>query len=265
MVVHPQRLDRPCRPRRRDPCPLILATPLAVICGVNRAAKESIIVKNGAAIEQIGRGRVVMFDKTGTLTYGSPVVERIISLDGEEREILRKAASVEQLSSHPVAKALAEGGIKRFGSLADAHELQGDAGQGVEADLDGEHIVVGSQQFCEARISRTFDSKAAEILERVRDGGRMATFVAIDGKPAGVVVFTDQMRPGVPAMMMRLRELGVEQTVMLTGDNKVNAEIIAREAGIGRVEANLLPAQKVEEVRKLTRQIWQDDHGRETA
>ena len=83
----------------------------------------------------------------------------------------------------------------------------------------------------------------------------MATFVAIDDKPAGVVVFTDQLRAGVPAMMMRLRELGVEQTVMLTGDNKVNAEIIAREAGIGKVEANLLPAQKVEEVRKLTQQF----------
>ena len=236
------------------PCPLILATPLAVICGVNRAAKESIIVKSGAAIEQIGRGRVVMFDKTGTLTYGSPVVDRIVSLDGEERDILRKTASVEQLSSHPVAKALAESGMKKFGSLQMPTNFRETPGQGVEADLDGEHIIVGSQRFCEARLSRTFDSMASGALDHLRDGGRMATFVAIDDKPAGVVVFTDQMRPGVPAMMMRLRELGIEQTVMLTGDNKVNAEVIAREAGIGRVEANLLPAQKVEEVRKLTRQ-----------
>jgi heavy metal translocating P-type ATPase len=237
------------------PCPLILATPLAVICGVNRAAKDSIIVKNGAAIEQVGRGRVVVFDKTGTLTYGSPVVESIVSLDGEEGEILRKAASVEQLSSHPVAKALAEDGIKRFGSLGTPTNFKETPGQGVEADLDGENIVVGSQRFCEARLSRAFDSKTGEILERARGGGRMATFIAIGGKPAGVVVFTDQLRAGVPAMIMRLRELGVEQTVMLTGDNKVNAEIIAREAGIGKVEANLLPAQKVEAVRKLTQQF----------
>jgi len=237
------------------PCPLILATPLAVICGVNRAAKESIIVKNGAAIEQVGRGRVVVFDKTGTLTYGSPIVESIVSLDGEEGEILRKAASVEQLSSHPVAKALAEDGIRRFGSLGMPTDFKETPGQGVEADLDGEHVIVGLQQFCEARLSRAFDSKTGEILERARGGGRMATFIAIGGKPAGVVVFTDQLRAGVPAMIMRLRELGVEQTVMLTGDNKVNAEIIAREAGIGKVEANLLPAQKVEEVRKLTRQF----------
>jgi len=237
------------------PCPLILATPLAVICGVNRAAKESIIVKNGTAIEQIGRGRVVLFDKTGTLTYGSPIVESIVSLDGEEREILRKAASVEQLSSHPVAKALAEEGVRRFGTPGMPVNFKETPGQGVEAELDGEHILVGSQQFCEARISRAFDSKAGEILGSARDEGRMATFIAIDGKPAGIVVFTDKLRPGVPAMMMRLRELGVEQTVMLTGDNKVNAEIIAREAGVGRVVANLLPAQKVEEVRKLTQQF----------
>jgi len=237
------------------PCPLILATPLAVICGVNRAAKESIIVKNGAAIEQIGRGRAVLFDKTGTLTYGSPIVESIVSLEGEEREIVRKAASVEQLSSHPVAKALAEEGIRRFGTLGMPANFKETPGQGVEAELDGEHILVGLQQFCEARISRAFDGKAGEILESARGEGRMATFIAIDGKPAGIVVFTDKLRPGVPAMMMRLRELGVEQTVMLTGDNKVNAEIIAREAGVGRVVANLLPAQKVEEVRKLTQQF----------
>jgi len=237
------------------PCPLILATPLAVICGVDRAAKDSIIVKNGAAIEQVGRGRVVVFDKTGTLTYGSPIVESVVSLDGDEGELLRKAASVEQLSSHPVAKALAEDGIKRFGSLAMPTSFKETPGQGVEAELEGERIVVGLQQFCESRISRAFDSKTGEILGRARGEGRMATFIAIDGKPAGVVVFTDQLRAGVPAMMMRLRELGVEQTVMLTGDNKVNAEIIAREAGIGKVEANLLPAQKVDEVRRLTQQF----------
>jgi heavy metal translocating P-type ATPase len=237
------------------PCPLILATPLAVICGVDRAAKESIIVKNGTAIEQVGRGRVVLFDKTGTLTYGSPVVESIVSLNGEEGEILRKAASVEQLSSHPVAKALAEDGIRRFGSLETPTGFREAPGLGVEADLGGEHVVVGLQRFCEGKIERTFDSGAGEILERARGEGRMATFIAIGGKPAGIVVFTDQLRAGVPAMMMRLRELGVEQTVMLTGDNKVNAETIAREAGIDRVEANLLPAQKVEEVRRLTQQF----------
>ncbi len=234
------------------PCPLILATPLAVIGGVNRAAKESIIVKSGAAIEQIGKARVVVFDKTGTLTRGSPVVESVVPLDGDEGEMLRKAASVEQLSSHPVARALAEIGIKRFGSLGTPVNFRELPGKGVEADLDGEHILIGSQRFCEAGISRTFDTEADGVFERARDEGRLVSFMAIQGRPVGAVIFSDKIRVGVPEMLARLRELGVEETVMLTGDNRVSAEAVALEAGIGRVEANLLPAQKVEEVRRLT-------------
>ncbi len=236
------------------PCPLILATPLAVISGINRAAKESIIVKSGAAIEQIGKGRVVIFDKTGTITYGTPVVERVVSLDGEEDEILRKAASVEQFSSHPVAAALAREGVEKFGKLQVPTNFKELPGQGVEADLDGEHLVIGSQRFCEMRTDGEFESRSAEVLKQLRMEGRLVSFIAIDGKPAGAVVFNDQIRPGVPALMLRLRELGVERTVMLTGDNKANAAIVAREAGIDRVEANLLASQKVDEVKKLNAQ-----------
>jgi heavy metal translocating P-type ATPase len=236
------------------PCPLILATPLAVISGINRAAKESIIVKSGAAIEQIGKGRVVIFDKTGTITYGTPVVERVVSLDGEEDEILRKAASVEQFSSHPVAAALAREGLEKFGKLQVPTNFKELPGQGVEADLDGEHLVIGSQRFCEMRTDGEFESRSAEVLKQLRMEGRLVSFIAIDGKPAGAVVFNDQIRPGVPALMLRLRELGVERTVMLTGDNKANAAIVAREAGIDRVEANLLASQKVDEVKKLNAQ-----------
>lgn len=235
------------------PCPLILATPLAVISGINRAAKESIIVKNGAAIEQIGRGRVVVFDKTGTITYGTPMVERMIPLDGDADRLLRLVASVEQLSSHPVAVALKREGEEKFGRLQAPTNFVETPGQGVEGDLEGRHVVIGSQRFCESKMGREFDSGAAVALAEVQkeEGGRLTSFVTIDREPAGVVVFSDQIRAGVPAMMQRLRELGVEDTVMLTGDNKVNATKIAREAGIGRAEANLLPAGKVEEVRLL--------------
>ncbi len=234
------------------PCPLILATPLAVISGVNRAAKESIIVKSGTAIEQIGKARAVLFDKTGTLTFGAPVVDSVVPLDGDGGDMLRKAASVEQLSSHPVAKALSGVGVERFGPLATPTAFSESPGQGVEADLDGEHVVVGSQRFCESKTSQPFEGRVTAVLERAREEGKLVSFIVIQGRPAGAVVFTDKMRPGVPAMMLELRELGVEQTVMLTGDNRVNAEAVAKEAGIGKVEANLMPSQKVDEVRKLT-------------
>lgn len=234
------------------PCPLILATPLAVIGGVNKAANESVIVKTGAAIEQIGRAKAVIFDKTGTLTYGTPVVERIVSLDGDEDGILLKGASVGQLSSHPVAKALTEKGRGRFRSLEAPANFKESPGEGVEAELGGESVALGSQRFCESRTGSPFDGKVSSLISSIREGGKMVSFVVVGGRLAGAVVFSDQIRAGVPAMVARLRELGVEQTVMLTGDNKVNAEAIARQAGIERVEANLLPSQKLDEVRRLT-------------
>jgi heavy metal translocating P-type ATPase len=233
------------------PCPLILATPLAVMSGVNRAAKESIIVKSGAAIEQIGRGRVVIFDKTGTLTYGTPVVEKVTALKGGADEMLRKVASVEQLSSHPVAVSLAREGQAKFQKLITPSNFRETAGQGVEADLDGEHLIIGSQTFVETRIGKEFNVDSADWSESWQPAGKLVSFIAINGEPAGAIIFSDQVRPGVPAMMQRLRELGVERIVMLTGDNKANASVVAREAGIEREEANLLPAQKVDEVKRL--------------
>ena len=236
------------------PCPLILATPLAVISGVNRAAKESIIVKSGAAIEQIGRGRVAIFDKTGTLTYGTPVIDRVISLDGEPDELLKLAASVEQLSSHPVAVSMAREGRERYGELLPAVGFREIPGQGVEASVGGKRVVLGSQRLVEGSIGRSFDSKLEEILTEAQLKGSLVSFMAVDGRPAGIVTFKDQLRPGVQVLIQKLRDLGVEQTVMLTGDSAVNAGTIAREAGIVKVEANLLPEQKVNAVRRLTEQ-----------
>ncbi len=233
------------------PCPLILATPLAVISGVNRAAKESIIVKSGAAIEQIGKGRVAIFDKTGTLTYGTPVVEKVVPLRGGEDELLRKVASVEQLSSHPVAISLAREGRARFQALPVPSNFLETPGRGVEADLNGEHLVIGSQSFVEASIHRKLDADSAWKSETLQLAGKLVSFIAVNGAPAGAIIFSDQLRAGVPAMIQRLRGLGIEKTVMLSGDNKTNASVVARLAGIERVEANLLPAQKVSEVKRL--------------
>lgn len=234
------------------PCPLILATPLAVISGVNKAAKESIIVKSGAAIEQIGRGQVVIFDKTGTLTFGAPVIDRLVSLNGDQSDMLKLAASAEQLSSHPVATSLAREGVERFGELYPVSGFKERPGQGVEAVADGRRVVVGSQIFVEEVLGRSFNSSSEELLEDAQKRGNLVSFIAIDGKPAGLVVFSDKLRPGVPSLVQNLRGLGVQHTVMLTGDNRVNAGTIAREAGIEKVEANLLPGQKVDAVKKLT-------------
>ena len=234
------------------PCPLILATPLAVISGVNRAAKESIIVKSGAAIEQIGRARVVIFDKTGTLTYGTPIISRVTSLNGDGDEILKLAASVEQFSSHPVAVSLSREGRERFGDLMAVLDFRENPGQGAQAVVDGRRVAVGSQMFVEQSVGRTLGDKAEAVLTEAKRRGNLVSFVSVDGEPAGAIIFSDQLRPGVPVMIQRLRALGVEETVMLTGDNPTNAEVIARESGVEKAEANLLPGDKADEVRRLT-------------
>lgn len=235
------------------PCPLILATPIAVISGVNSAAKRGIIVKGGAAIEQIGRTKAVAFDKTGTITFGTPIVEEIVPLDHNDRsEILFKAGCVGQLSSHVAAQSVASKALEEFKSLVLPSNFKETPGAGVEGDVGSEHVVIGSERFIESIIGDgVLVRSLAKTVHETRKQGKLLTLVAIDSNLAGVIVLGDQIRGGAPAMIERLRELGVEETVMLTGDNAENAQTIARQAGIRHVEAELLPGQKVEALRKL--------------
>jgi heavy metal translocating P-type ATPase len=235
------------------PCPLILATPIAVISSVNRAAKRGIIVKGGAAIEQIGRAKAVAFDKTGTITFGTPFVERLLSIDNFTRdEILYYAGSVGQLSSHVAAQSIAHKASQELPKLAEPKNFIETPGAGVEGFVAGHRVLVGSKRYLETTLAKDIVTKKLEkVIDETRAHGRLLTFVAIDNVPAGVIVFNDQIRADVPSTIQRLRELGVEETVMLTGDNAENALTISREAGIQSVKANLLPGQKVQELTSL--------------
>lgn len=232
------------------PCALIFATPVAIISGINKAAKKGIIVKHGAAIEQVGRVRVVVFDKTGTITYGTPEIEGIICLDKSgEDELLYKAACVEQLSSHPVAQMLAAKGRERFGNLAIPENFREIPGAGVEGSIDGDLVSVGSIKI----VSHGNNEGMVAGLSRdvKQDRGKMLAFVAINGTVRGVVVFSDRIRQGVTSMVQELKELGVERTVLLTGDIKENAQTIAKQAEMTDFEAGLLPEGKVAKVKEL--------------
>ena len=225
------------------PCPLILATPVAVIAGISRAAELGVIVKNGAAIEQLGRARAMVFDKTGTLTLGQPSVAHIEALDGMAAgEVLRLAAAVEQLSSHHLGRAVAEAGRARFSSLAGVVDFTETPGRGVSGRVEGRVVCVGSARYLA-------DCGVAAV-EAAGDG--TAAYVAVEGRVAGSIEFADRLRHQVPALMQRLAVLGVTDTVMLTGDREAPAEAIAAQAGIRTVRANLLPADKVAAVRELT-------------
>ena len=226
------------------PCPLILAAPVAVIAAISRAAAQGIIVKTGAAIEQVGRAHVVVFDKTGTLTLGRPLVESVSTSNGHSSdEILRLSAAIEQLSAHHLGRAVAEAGRRRGLEVPPAEAVQETPGLGVAGRVEGRAVEVGSAAYLASRGIPVTDGAA----------DRTTAFVAIDGRLAGAIIFADRLRHQVPALMQRLAHLGVTDTVMLTGDRAASAEAIAAQAGIRTVRANLLPAHKVTAVHELKR------------
>ncbi|HUL48857.1 MAG TPA: heavy metal translocating P-type ATPase [Gemmatimonadales bacterium] len=226
------------------PCPLILATPVAVIAAISKAADAGVIVKTGAAIEQLGRAHTFVFDKTGTLTLGRPTVERVTTLNGlPKRELLRLAAGVEQLSSHHLGKAVSDAAADlapppatRFAEIP---------GSGVIGTVDGHRVAVGSASFLEDQ---------GFTLPAISDSRTMA-FVGVDGRVAGTIEFADRLRHQVPSLLQRLAVLGVTETVMLTGDRESSAEAMAAQAGIRTVRANLLPGDKVAAIRELKRRF----------
>lgn len=236
------------------PCPLILATPIAVLRAVDRASDQGIIAKSGATMEELGRAQVVLFDKTGTLTAGRPEVEEVVALAGlSVPEVLRLAAAVEQFSSHPLAEAVGRRarGLDRP-DVANHHEFPG---AGVSGMIEDHRIVVGSRGLCESVARRSFDTEWARVREHAKGPGRLISLVLIDGAPVGALLFEDPIRPEVPGLADRLRALGIRAVGLLTGDNRENADDIARRAGIPIVEADLLPEQKVERVREFRRKF----------
>ena len=226
------------------PCPLILATPIAVIAGISRAADVGVIVKTGAALEQVGRARAVVFDKTGTLTLGHPTVAHTEAVNGTAPDdFLRLAAAVEQLSSHHLGKAVADMGRERFGNLPEASGFLEAPGAGASASVEGRSVAIGSESYFAAR---------GIAVPRASDA-RTTAYVSVDGCLTGRIEFADPLRPQVPSLIHRLRTLGVAEAVMLTGDREETANFIAAQAGIRTIRANLLPADKVTAIQELRR------------
>jgi cation transport ATPase len=280
------------------PCSLIFATPVAIMSGINKCAKTGIIIKAAAAIEQIGKSEAVVFDKTGTITGGSPVVEKIIPLakDLEEwvqnsnnnyndnsadwtnnynilltsdnnkisDDLLLKAATIEQMSSHPAARVITQKAKEKFGSSLlttttpiNFHEI---AGAGVEGNINGERVTVGSQSLFEnnnysnqLQPERFNTGMLLDTIKKLTKG-KMVAFVGINGSPVGAIILGDKIRSGIHVMIKRLQRLGVKETVMLTGDSFDNAQVVAKQASITSFESNLLPEQKVLAIKKLKSQ-----------
>lgn len=227
------------------PCPLILAAPIAVISGMSRAAKHGIIVKNGGALERLAEATTIAFDKTGTLTKGKLVVDKIRSFNGySEQEILSFAASLEKNSNHVLAQAIMTATLAQNLKIPKAKNIREESGRGLLSVVKGKQILVGRQSFLEE--SEIVLPKAATNMNST------STFVAIDGKLAGVVSFKDEIRPESKGMIDALRKIGLKHILMVTGDNFAAAKAIAAKLGITDIKAEALPADKLLAISRIT-------------
>ena len=231
------------------PCPLILAAPVAIVSGVSRGARAGIVVKGGGAIERLGAARSVLLDKTGTLTLGTPEVEAVVALQGgREDELLRLAASVDQLSAHVLAEALVHHAEAEGLELAMPEDVVEDPGQGIEGRVDGHRVAVGSRSFL---TSRGYRVAGADATDRAGEDGHARILVGIDGDEAGVVVMADHLRAGAARAVEDLRAAGVREVILLSGDHAGVAEAVGRQVGVDRVFAERSPEQKLEVVRSV--------------
>jgi heavy metal translocating P-type ATPase len=232
------------------PCPLILAAPVAIIGGINRAARRRVIVRNGDALERLAAVTVAVFDKTGTLTIGRPRVRRVIAAAGfDETFVLRQAAAVEHGSGHLLARTVVEAAEQGGLALPVARDVVEVAGQGVSGSVNGHSLVIGSRAFVETKHVGSADGFAT--LEP--EDAALRAYVSVDGRPAGVIEFADAVRPALAAMIADLASLDVRRTVLLSGDQERYAQAVARDAGIAEGFGDLLPGDKVGMIRKIER------------
>jgi heavy metal translocating P-type ATPase len=233
------------------PCPLILATPVAIIGGINRAARRRIIVRHGGALEALAAVDAVAFDKTGTLTLGQPAVEQVEALPPwNPTDLLATAAAVELGAGHPLGRSLVRAAGAAEATIPRAGDVEESPGRGVSGEVQGRRVVVGSLS-----LVRELAPEAGADLETLRSGrAGLHAYVAVDGRAAGLVTFADRPRPGVADVLARVRTLGVRRLALLSGDHSDTARTVARDVGLTEGAGDLLPADKVAWVQRLRRE-----------
>ncbi|MFA6333300.1 MAG: heavy metal translocating P-type ATPase, partial [Methanoregula sp.] len=231
------------------PCALGLATPTAVTVGVGRGAELGILIRNGEALESAGKVTTVVFDKTGTLTKGTPGVTDLVPSGISEGTLLALAASVEKNSQHPLAVAVVRAAQERGVKIEESSGFDTFGGKGVSAIVLSETVLVGNRAFLGERAVAIPGVIDARITELEREG-KTAVLVAAGGEISGVIAIADSLKATTPDAIFRLREMGI-RVAMITGDNRRTADVIARQAGIETVIAEVMPQDKEAEVRAL--------------
>lgn len=220
------------------PCPLILGAPIALISGMSRAARHGVIVKTGSSLEKLAAVKTFAFDKTGTLTLGKPVVGKVRTFNGFSKEaVLLAAASLEQNSNHILARAIVDEATRHNLKFAKVKSLQEKPGLGLSGQVNRQQVLVGN--------SSLLFNHEVQLPAKYAAADTTTALIAVDGKLAGAIEFTDELRPEAQSTLARLKATGIKHILMVTGDNAATAKLIAKRIGITDVKANCLPADKL--------------------
>ncbi len=234
------------------PCALGLATPMSIMVGTGRGATLGVLIKNAEALETMEKVNTLVVDKTGTLTEGKPKLTSVTPLAGfDEGEVLQLGASLERASEHPLAAAIVNGAQDKGVTLAAVSEFRSITGKGVTGAVEGRVVALGNLKLFEELHLDAGELPAR--AEALRSDGQTVMLLAIDGKAAGLIGVADPVKASTPDAIRALHDEGV-QVIMLTGDNRITAEAVARKLGIDRIEAEVLPEQKASIVKKLQAQ-----------
>jgi Cu+-exporting ATPase len=230
------------------PCALGLATPISMTVAMGQGARRGILFRNAEAIERMRQVDVLIADKTGTLTQGKPALTDFMAEGLDEKEALALVASVEQLSEHPIARAIVEGAKARGMAALPATSFEALNGLGVRAVVGGRRVLVGNREFL---VSEGVDpARWQERADALRAQAKTAVFFAVDGTAAGLAAVADPVKESTPEAIAALKQLGI-RIVMLTGDSKRTAEVVARQLGIDEAVGEVLPGDKAAHVKRL--------------
>ena len=231
------------------PCALGLATPTAIMVGTGKGAEHGVLIKGGEALEIAHQIETIVFDKTGTLTEGKPRVTDILVADGiSERSLLQLAASAEKSSEHPLGEAIVREAEKKDLDLIEIDSFEAIPGHGIEATIDGEFLLLGNRKFM---LDRNIPlNSLEESSDKLAQEGKTPMYIGKDNKLIGIIAVADTLKESSKKAISSLHDKGIE-VVMITGDNKRTAAAIAKQVGIDRVLAEVLPEDKANEVKKL--------------
>lgn len=228
------------------PCALILSSPIAIVSGITRSARNGILVKGGVFLEQLGKIDTLAFDKTGTLTKGQPYVEKVIAYD--EERLYRAAAAIENSSSHPLAKAIMKEAGRKGTVIEQPDELVTLSGQGMKAVIQGTSYWLGNEKSME---HLQLPADVRKQIDELKEQGLTLVLVADDRKLLGMFGIADEIRPESEEVVSALHRSGIRQTVMLTGDHAKTAQKVASAVGVSEFYSGLLPEEKVQHIRTL--------------